>query len=432
MKKHTPDLIKKNLFDSIDLLLSERSKYLYDPERDFTRTQKISFHDSMLFPMIVSSDSTAVEMLDYFPIHNLPSQAALSYRRGQIKVAAFMDLFKSFTSKLPQDRTFRGMRLIACDGTRLNTPYNPKDTDSFVNCIKRRKGFNQYHLNTCYDVLNDIYLDAVIQNYFSMNENQAFCEMMDRFPQDIPALFTADRGYDSYNVIAHAIKDHHRFVIRLTSSKARYIFDSISDYDSSDSFDIEDDIHIGRVRNKESRCLRNYHFIRKCYNYDFIAPGICSFDRLRVRLVKFKLPGGDFEYLLTNLPCRDFPISDIKEIYRLRWGIETSFRFLKYASEMNSIHSLKQDFIFQEIYAKLTSYNFCAAIMKCLHSNDSGKTKYKYGPEKTYLIKICMRYLKGKLDDIFSLISKRKVPVRADRSFSRSIRRQHADTLQYR
>ena len=99
---------------------------------------------------------------------------------------------------------------------------------------------------------------------------------------------------------------------------------------------------------------------------------------------------------------------------------------------MNCIHSLKQDFIFQEIFAKLTTYNFCAAIMKCTHPDNPGEKKYKYEPEKTYLIKICMRYLKGKLDDILNLISKRKVPVRAGRRFSRTIRRQHADTLQYR
>jgi len=432
LKNFTPDLIKKNLFDSIDLLFSEKSKYLYDPEKDFSRTQKISFRDSMLFPMILSSESTAIEMLDYFPIETLPSQAALSYRRGQIKVTAFRDLFKTFTSKLPQYRTFRGMRLIACDGSRINTPYNPKDTDSFVNCIKGRKGFNQYHLNTCYDVLNDLYLDAMIQGYFSMNENQAFCEMMDHFPQEIPALFTADREYDSYNVIAHAIKNNHHFVIRLTSTKVRCIFDDISKYDSSESFDIEDDIYIGRVRNKESKHLRNYHFIRKHRTYDFIPDGAAYFDCLHVRLVKLRLPGGDFEYLLTNLPRSDFPLSDIKEIYRLRWQVETSYRFLKYASEMNSIHSIKPDFVFQEIFAKLTTYNFCAAIMKCTHPDDPGEKKYKYEPEKTYLIKICMRYLKGKLDDILNLISKRKVPVRAGRRFSRNIRRQHADTLQYR
>ena len=68
MKHYSPDLIKKNLLDSIDSLLSEKSKFLYNPDKDFSRTQKISFRDSMLFPMTVTSESTAVEMLDYFPV----------------------------------------------------------------------------------------------------------------------------------------------------------------------------------------------------------------------------------------------------------------------------------------------------------------------------------------------------------------------------
>ncbi len=432
MKHYSPDLIKKNLLDSIDLLLSEKSKFLYNPDKDFSRTQKISFRDSMLFPMTVTSESTAVEMLDFFPVEKLPSQAALSYRRGQIKVAAFKELFTSFTSKLPQNRLFRGMRLIACDGTRLNTPYNPKDSDSFVDFVEGKKGFNQYHLNLCYDVLNDIYLDAVIQDYSALNEKRAFCEMIDRLPQDRPALFTADRGYDSFNVIAHVINNHHSFVIRLTSAKAMTIFDDTEEHDILESFDIEEDIYLGRVRTKKSRLLPNYHFLRSNQTYDYIPKSTKGIDCFRVRLIKFRLPGGDFEYLLTNLPRKNFSASVIKEIYRLRWGIETSFRFLKYASEMNSIHSLRKDFIFQEIYAKLTSYNFCASVMKCLDSKDSEKSRHKYAPEKTYLIKICMRYLKGKLDDILLLLSKRKVPIRAGRKFSRIIRRQHADTLQYR
>lgn len=432
MKKISPDLIKKTLLDSVDQLLLDRAKYLVEPKKSFSRTQKITFRDSMIFPMIIASESTAVEMLDFFPVSKLPSQAAMSYRRDQIKLLAFKDLFSSFTSKISHGKTFRGMRLLACDGTRLNTPYNPKDEESFVNCIDGRKGFNQYHLNACYDILNDLYVDAVIQGYHSMNEKLALCEMMDRFPKDQPALFTADRGYDSYNVIAHAINNKHHFVIRLTSSKALNIFDDIEEYDKKDTFDIEDDIFIGRVRNAESRKLRNYHFIRYNQNYDFIPAGSIGFDRFHVRMVKFSLPGGESEYLITDLPGSKFNISDMKEIYRLRWGIETSYRFLKYVSGVNCIHSLRQDFIFQEIYAKLISYNFSSAIMNCIHLSASEKNKHNYELEKTYLMKICIRYLKGKLDDIYLLTAKRKVPVRADRKFRRIIRRQHADTLQYR
>lgn len=387
----------------------------------------------MLFPITLSSDNTAVEIMDFFPLSKLPSQAAISYRRNQINTTAFEMLFKNFTAKLSFKNTYRGMQLIACDGTRLNTPYNPRDLDSFSNNIEDRKGFNQYHLNTCYDILNDVFLDAVIQGFNSMDETAAFCEMLDHFPSDIKALFTADRGYDSYNVIAHAIKNNHKFVIRLKSTKALSIFTSAKEYNRNKVFDIEDDIIIGRVRTKASKTLKNYHFIRYNQRYDYIPSGSKETDSFHVRMVKFELPGGGSEYLLTNLDKADFSLEDIKEIYRLRWGIETSFKFLKYASGLQHIHSIKQSFIFQEIFAKLICYNFCSAVMKAVgKTSKKSENKYKYELEKTYVIKACIKYLKGKLSDIATLISKRKAPIRADRRFERNIRRQHADPLQCR
>lgn len=96
------------------------------------------------------------------------------------------------------------------------------------------------------------------------------------------------------------------------------------------------------------------------------------------------------------------------------------------------MHSVKPQFIFQEIYAKLTLYNFCTAIKQCTEIENSSKQKHQYVIEKTYLIKCCIRFLRDMLDDIIKLVEKRKVPVRAGRKFDRNLRRQHADTLQYR
>lgn len=432
MKNLTPDILKNRLSDSIEKLLEHRDVYLNDPKKAFSRTQKISFHDAMLFPIVASGESTSIEMLDYFPQNGIPSQAAMLYRRNQIKVRAFQDLFMNFTAQIPQKKTFHGMHLIACDGTRLNTPYNSLDTDSHVQCIKGRKGFNQYHLTTCYDVLNDIFLDAVIQGYFSMNEKRAFCDMMDRFPRDKSALFVVDRGFASYNVIAHALYNAHHFVVRLTSPMAKNIFCDHKELLSENTFDVEDDIHIGRIRTRKSQTLRNYHFIKSIKTYDYITNGSTEIDCFHVRLVKLQLPGGTTEYLLTDLPKNQFALSDLQEIYRLRWGIETSFRHLKYASGLIHIHSLKQNFIFQEIYAKLLCYNFCAAVAKTMSNSITAKKKHLYVLDKTYLIKSCLRFLKNELDDITSLIKNKKAPVRADRKFPRIIQRQHADALQYR
>lgn len=432
LKNLTPKILKSYLADSIEKLLDHKEIYLNDPEKAFSRTKKISFHDAMLFPMVTSGESTSIEMLDYFPKSDIPSQAAMIYRRDQIKVRAFHDLFMDFTSRIPKKKTFHGMHLIACDGTRLDTPYNPLDTESFVHCIEGRKGFNQYHLITCHDVLNDVYVDASIQGYFSMNETLAFCEMMDRFPRDGSYLFVTDRGFSSYNVIAHALNNGHHFVMRLTSSMAKNVFCDNKELINEEPFDLEDDIHVGRIRTRKSRSLSNYHFLRYNSRYDYIPDGSEKIDKFHVRLVMFELPGGTMEYLLTDLPKDQLTLSDLQEIYRLRWDIETSFRHLKYASGLKHIHSLKRTFIFQEIYAKLLCYNFCAAVYKMLNGSIQTQKKHLYVPDKTYMFKCCLRFLKNKLNTIEQIVQNKKAPVRAGRKFERIIRRQHVDALQYR
>ena len=46
----------------------------------------------------------------------------------------------------------------------------------------------------------------------------------------------------------------------------------------------------------------------------------------------------------------------------MRWGIETSFRNLKHTLGLLHLHAKKVEFVLQEIFAKLTMYNFCELI----------------------------------------------------------------------
>lgn len=432
MYNSTSETVKNHLLDSISQLLDHRDIYLNNPEKAFSRTQKISFQDTMMFPIVTSAESTSIEMLDFFPETSLPSLPAMIYRRNQVKVCAFQDLFTNFTSRIARNNTFRGMRLIACDGTRLGTPLNREDSASFVECIQDRRGFNQYHLNTFYDVLNDIFVDAVIQKYFEMDEILAFSEMLSRFPKNQPTIITADRGYSSYNLLGHIQRSGLHFVLRLQSAMGSNLFCDRKEELAGSTCDIEDDIYIGRIRTKKTKTLRNYHYLSSTKHYDHIPSGSKDIDCYHLRLIKFELSSGISEYLVTNLPKAQFSLDDIKEIYRLRWTIETSYRFLKYPAGMVHGHSLKQTFIFQEVYAKLICYNFCSAIKTAMGITKTRKKKHTYVVEKSYLIKICIRYLKNKVINIEKLIRKRMVPVRAGRKFERNIRRQHADTLQYR
>lgn len=76
------------------------------------------------------------------------------------------------------------------------------DIDSFLPGTKGQKPYNRLRLNTLYDLKRHIYIDAVIQKAKLRNEYKSFVDMVDRF--DIKkALVIADRGYESYNNMAH-------------------------------------------------------------------------------------------------------------------------------------------------------------------------------------------------------------------------------------
>ena len=70
--------------------------------------------------------------------------------------------------------------------------------------------------------------------------------------------------------------------------------------------------------------------------------------------------------LLTNLPSDKFPPHKLKEIYSMRWGIETSFRDLKYIVGMLKFHSKKSCFVTQEIYAALIMHNMTVVVSQCV------------------------------------------------------------------
>ena len=66
--------------------------------------------------------------------------------------------------------------------------------------------------------------------------------------------------------------------------------------------------------------------------------------------------------IVTNLWDNEFSADDIKKIYKMRWGIETSFRELKYHVGLIAFHSKKKDCVIQEIFASLIMYNFSMLI----------------------------------------------------------------------
>ncbi|WP_092560792.1 transposase [Anaeromicropila populeti] len=95
------------------------------------------------------------------------------------------------------------------------------------------------------------------------------------------------------------------------------------------------------------------------------------------RIVRFPISDSTYKCIVTNLPRDEFPPQRIKKLYYSRWGIESSFRKLKYTIGLCNFHSYKPEYIEQEIWAKLIAYNITEVMINhtVLEKHD---TKHEY------------------------------------------------------
>jgi IS4 transposase len=112
------------------------------------------------------------------------------------------------------------------------------------------------------------------------------------------------------------------------------------------------------------------------------------------RVVRLKITDSLFETVITNLSASDFPPQELKTLYALRWGIETSFRELKYSIGLTNFHAKKREYIAQEIFARLTMYNFAQMITSHVVISQAGRN-LAYRANFTVAIHICRCFLRS-------------------------------------
>lgn len=411
------------LFDIISDMEFRKKQFVRNPEKDFSRKRKLSFSETIQIILTMEKDSVKRELLKFFDFStDSPTDAAFNQQRNKILPTAFEYLFKEFSQKLPAENFYKGYLLVACDGSCLRTPINPNITETLCDYEKNVKPFNMVHLNALYDLLNHRYIDAVIQPCHKRDERSALYEMLDRYPQDHKSIIIADRGYISFNVFERIRNINQNYLIRAKDIRTKCSF-----LYSANLPDEEFDIVINEVltqrRDKDNK-LQHRRYIKKKTNFSFWSDA--AVYPITYRVVRFKLPDGTYESLVTNLTQEEFSTDEIKEIYRMRWGIETSFRELKYAVGLINFHTIKLDTILQEIWAKLLIYNFSEAIVLQLATEKvavSGHTKHRYQINSTNAVYLCRLFLRlySKISafKLETLIIENVLPVRLGRKFQR-------------
>lgn len=157
----------------------------------------------------------------------------------------------------------------------------------------------------------------------------------------------------------------------------------------------------------------------------------CSYP---LRVIKFDLPSGLQEILVTNLFDPNITVEMFKELYFIRWGIETKYREVKSILKLENFMGIKPEAIEQEFYAAMFASNLLSMFASVCNeeiSNIQQETKkvtcYKtnrnilvnYLFNKLYTLICNYRIAKKVINNLIKIGIKNRSQVRTNRSYER-------------
>ena len=424
-----PKQIKNLLMSEIKNVASEPHNYCSNPNTDFTRNRKLSMEKMLQGIIGMESKSLTNELLDLFHASaETPTASAFIQQRNKIKPKAFESIFKNFSKNL-MNLCNKDMPIFAVDGSDVQIPTNPTDTESYIAGTNGHKGYNLLHINALYDLNKHIYSDVIIQKARERNEHKAFQELVDSSYIE-KALVIADRGYESFNSMAHIQEKGWFFLIRVKDGN-NGIKQGL-ELPKTEDFDIDISLKLTRKKTNEVKELlkdkNHYRMVSSTQPFDYLPlknkkAEPAKFYELNFRVVRFLISEDTYETVVTNLDKEMYPPVELKKLYASRWGIETSFRDLKYTIGLLNFHTKKVMCILQEIYAHMIMYNFAEMITSHVVI-EKKQRKHTYKANFSVATHICRLFYRGKTTspNLEAIIAKNLIPIRPDRHRERNVK----------
>lgn len=433
------DMLKAKLNNLIDEMAACPTLFA-STSTAFTRTKKLDFA-TMMRAVISMQGGTIKKELSKLGISTTAS--AFVQRRDQILAEAFEFLFREFSKELPLDRKVNGRLVFAVDGSDVASPSNPESPLYVKPGPVSKNGvipktWCQTHINAIFDVLNKVYVDAVLPE----KDERDAAEAMIRRYDGPPAILTADRGYPSYNLMETVNRNPNMDYLIRTPGNSFYFLKDLP-YEQMD-VDMEADITTVSTeyvpgKNSLQPGYSRFGKEKKRVGWEYGRRG-----HMKIRVLRFKInnnrdPKKAYETILTSLPRDEFPLESIKHLYHLRWGIETSFRVLKYNVGVLNFHSRKDNAVMQSMWAALIMYNFSMAIAGSVPVENKEDNKHQYAVSISMAVFECMNFYSevyvhappdGK--ELMRRISSNTEPVRLGRQDERKMRNKGAVIFWYR
>jgi len=247
----------------------------------------------------------------------LPTASALSQARAKLEPEIFVHLREfvvaDFYRLYGRDglvKDWRGHRLVAGDGTCLNLPDNPQTRAEFTVQTNQHPGAEAVQALSCvlYDPLNEVVLGATLGGK-QTGEKEPLLDLLweQTAAGDVVIL---DRNFAAYKVLAQAVATGREVVIRLPANS----------FKAAQALFLKGE-NVPRELEAELPCPRK----ERAYARQRGLP-----ESIKVRFVRLELKDGEVAVLVTTLLDQaQYPAAEFKELYRLRWNVETFFDRLK-------------------------------------------------------------------------------------------------------
>ena len=391
---------------------------------DFSRRRKQPFGGMLLFMVNFLKKSLVIEIDSFVNFLNSKSnltsvkkftKSAFVQKRMKINPAVFKYLSQviiknTYTESNTTIKQFYGFRILSVDGSKLTLPNTEELKKEFGESKNQTDtGVVQARISVLYDVLNLLVLDSEMDNLKRCERTLALRHSIQWKKND---LIIYDRGYPSYDFKYEHIKAEIDYLIRVKTSHSKIVQCFVDSGEKS----IVTEIY---PQEKHS-------FIGKDYNKN---------SPLKVRLVRIDLPSGEVEVLMTSLlDSEKYPTKIFKELYFMRWGVETFYDELKNKLKVGCFTGYSKISILQDFFCAIFISNLQSIIVNDLQEelnikNHKTKLNYKingnlsYGFLKNRVLELLIK--EASLENIFKelqdLFIQNTIPIRTNRNNKRNV-----------
>ena len=408
----TKKLICSKIVQSIkDYLSTPERLEAFKAKNRFVRNRVLSIVHVIMYLLFSSRASMATNLANIkhklCPKKSFPegiTKQAISHARQGICPFLFAKLFNIsvdlFYDNIQKRKKWNGFHIYAIDGSKFELPSSKNLFEKFgelFNTHNPEEKYSQALVSVLYDVLDDYIVHATINKYTASERDAAKDHLNNLEALGIHknSIVVFDRGYYSENMFRYCVSHGHCCVMRL---KKGFFLSKAAENTEADTLSL--------------------------------LPGNSKdgTEDIKVRVISVKLDSGEYEYLATNIFDESFTVQMFKELYFLRWPVETKYLELKERIQIEDFNGATSVSIVQEFYIGLLLSNLSALIKASaddeIEANRNPSCKWRYQSNRSFIIgqmkKLLPLMILGSLtisaiDDIFYAACREKSQIQPGR-----------------